>query len=230
KYLGFVYGTLNGKYQYVHFPQFNLSSWAATNPQFVLGMINFLAKPEQKHKGVIVDLRANSGGNSDEISLLVGNFINKKLEHGSIKVKYGPGRNDFSPWLPEYVYPNTRPETQGYNPLPIVVLCDRITGSNGELSTMVFSLLPQATILGDTTFGAYGAVAGPGSRKEVFGGTFKLPNGWEVSMASNVFRFKDGNVYEGIGFPPEILLPLDENQFAQGKDNQLEAALNILPK
>jgi hypothetical protein len=227
KYETFVFGTLENKYQYVHFPQFNITGWAALNPNFALDMIAFLSNPKPFHKGVIVDLRRNGGGNSDEISLLVGNFIKSPLEYGAAKVKYGPNRNDFSGWLPEVVYPNT----QGYNPLPIVVLCDRNTASNGELSTMAFSLLPQATILGDTTFGAFGAVSGPATRKSVIGGSFSLPNGWRVSIASNIFRSKDGNVYEGIGFPPEIYLPLDENLFTStGRDNQLEAALGILPK
>lgn len=225
QFLGFVYGTLAGKYQYIRFPEFNVLSWAGYNPSFVMNMINFMGNPQPYHKGVIIDLRNNGGGNSDEISLLVGSFIKQPLEYGSIKVKTGPNRNDFTPWMPEQVFPSTF----GYNPLPIVVLCDQLTGSNGELSTMAFSLLPHCTVVGTRTFGAHAAIAGQDVRKLTFAGTFYLPNGWKVQTGTCVFRFRDGKVYEGKGFPPDVELPFDVNLYlATGRDNQLEKAVEIL--
>ncbi|MCS6981377.1 MAG: S41 family peptidase [Flavobacteriales bacterium] len=227
KYNGFVFGTLLGKYQFVRFPQFDVLGWAGTNPNFVLNMINFLSNPAPYHKGVIVDLRGNSGGNSDEISLLVGPFIKEPLEYGYLKVKTGPNRNEFSPWMPEKAFPSS----YGFNSLPIVVLCDQLTASNGELTTMALSLLPRCTVVGTTTFGAHAALAGPSVRYLTYAGTFYLPNGWKVQTTVNVFKFKDGNIYEGKGFPPDIHIALDENLFlGLGIDNQLQKALEILPQ
>ncbi|MCS6929703.1 MAG: S41 family peptidase [Saprospiraceae bacterium] len=228
KYKGFVYGVLNNKYQYIHLPEFDIFNVAGENPQFVVDLFEFMANPGPEIKGVILDLRANTGGNPDEISLIVGNFTDKELVVGESKTKYGSNRNEFTPWVPVKVVPN--PESK--NRLPMVVLCDGFSVSSAERTTMALSLLPQVTVVGERTFGAQSAIyPNKVGRNLQYAGSFSLPNGWLVVSAFEVYRFADGQLYEGVGFPPDVVVPLDVARFkATGFDNQLEKALEILPK
>ncbi|MFN4300174.1 MAG: hypothetical protein ACK4EX_10665 [Thermaurantimonas sp.] len=56
-----------------------------------------------------------------------------------------------------------------------------------------------------------------------------MPNGWKVQVALEVFRYINGQVLEGIGYTPEVVLPLDVQQLVNtGKDNQLDKAIDLL--
>ncbi len=230
KFNGFVYGAIDNKYQYIRIPQFNIfgNLLDQNNLQFFSDMIEFMANPAPQYKGVILDLRENVGGNADEVTLIAGNFLDKELVVGESRYKYGSNRNEFGPWIPQKIYPNP----EGYNPLPVVVLCNGFTISAAERVTMALSLLPQVTVVGETTYGAQSVVSfGSEARDFNYAGAFNLPNGWNVSTAVEVYRFADGNLYEGIGFPPDVAVPFDVNLFkTTGRDNQLERALQILPK
>ncbi|MCS6929700.1 MAG: S41 family peptidase [Saprospiraceae bacterium] len=228
KFQGFVYGVLDNKYQYIRIPSFSIFKGLASNPQFFLEMLEFMAKPAPQYKGVILDLRQNGGGIADEVPLIVGNFTDKELLVGESRYKYGSNRNEFSPWVQQKIYPNPK----GYNPLPVVVLCNSLSISAAERTTMALSVLPQVTVVGETTFGAQSAVLfGREGEDSVYAGSFELPNGWTVKMAAEVYRFVDGKLYEGVGFTPDVVVPFDVNLFkSSGRDNQLERALQILPK
>lgn len=229
KFAGFVYGVINNKYQYIRIPQFNVFETFAENSEFFLDMLNFIANPAPQYKGVIIDLRFNPGGFADEVPLFVGNFTEKELLLGHSRYKYGNNRNEFGPWIPVKIFPSSI----GYNPLPVVVLCDGFSISAAERTTMAFSLLPQVTVLGDRTFGAHAPLltGSKEARDITYAGQFILPNGWEVTTGVEVFRHADGNVYEGIGFPPDAVVPFDVNLFkTTGRDNQLEQALQRLPQ
>jgi hypothetical protein len=228
KFNGFVYGAIDNKYQYFRIPEINIYGNVGQNPQFFTDMFDFMANPSPQYKGVILDLRQNGGGLADEVTLIAGNFIDKELLVGQSRYKYGSNRNEFGPWIPQKIYPNP----DGYNPLPLVVLCDGFTISAAERITMALSLLPQVTVVGETTFGAQSALfTGREGRDAAYAGGFVLPNNWIVRTAVEVHRFANGNLYEGIGFPPDVAVPFDINLFkTTGRDNQLERALQILPK
>ncbi|MCS7035291.1 MAG: S41 family peptidase [Saprospiraceae bacterium] len=228
KFNGFVYGVIDNKYQYIRIPAIDIFGNLAQNQQFFIDMVNFMAKPVPQYKGVILDLRQNGGGNADEVTFIAGNFTDKELVVGQSRYKYGSNRNEFSPWVPQKIFPST----EGYNPLPLVVLCNGFTISAAERITMALSLLPQVTVVGETTFGAQSALfTGREGRDAAYAGSFILPNNWNITTAVEVYRFADGNLYEGVGFPPDILVPFDVNLFkTTGRDNQLERALQVLPK
>ncbi len=58
-----------------------------------------------------------------------------------------------------------------------------------------------------------------------------LSNSWEVTTAVEMHCFADENLYEGVGFPSDVPVPFDVNLFkTTGRDNQLERALQALPK
>ncbi|MFN4081091.1 MAG: S41 family peptidase [Saprospiraceae bacterium] len=227
KFNGFVYGVIDNKYQYVRIPEFRIFIDGSQNPEFFEDMLNFMANPAPQYKGLILDLRFNPGGVADEVTLVAGNFTDRELVVGSTRYKYGNNRNEFGPWIPQKIFPSSI----GYNNLPVVILCDAFTISAAERVTMAMSLLPQVTVLGERTIGAHGALVQEEGRDVVYAGEFFLPNGWKVQAAVEVFRHADNNVYEGIGFPPDVVVPFDVNLFkTTGRDNQLEQALQKLPQ
>lgn len=60
------------------------------------------------------------------------------------------------------------------------------------------------------------------------GGQFST--GWLTSVhtSSLMFKYKDGNVYEGVGFPPDMTVPYNPAALKAGRDLQLEAALSLI--
>jgi C-terminal processing protease CtpA/Prc len=54
-----------------------------------------------------------------------------------------------------------------------------------------------------------------------------LPNGWQFTMSNEVYTSADGDIYEKVGNPPDIEIPLDVASFQAGKDTMLDAALEL---
>lgn len=52
--------------------------------------------------------------------------------------------------------------------------------------------------------------------------------GQPVVTSSVEFRYVDGKVYEGKGFPPDIVVPFDLAALGSGVDPQLEMAISLL--
>jgi len=44
-----------------------------------------------------------------------------------------------------------------------------------------------------------------------------------------MFKYIDGNIYEGKGFPPDYDVPFSLNAFQTTGDTQLEKALTLMP-
>jgi|GEM_PF-3194830 hypothetical protein len=241
KYEGYIFGTLMGKYQYIRAKTFDISIRLAEgdNVEFFVDMINFMLNPLPIHKGVIIDLRQNGGGATADLVYFAGAFTEKTIVFSQQRSKKGPNRHDYGPWTPLEFYSLVeafREAGLSANPntLPCMVLCDRATVSQAEATVMALSVLPQVTVVGDRTFGAHGAFT-PASNatlsNAIFGGPFKLPNGWTVTTASQVVKYIDGKVYEGIGFPPDVVEKLDLPRLLNtGRDNQLEKAIQLLPQ
>lgn len=220
---GYVYGTISNNIQYVRIPGFDISM-NLDDPQYKQ-LINFIENPKPNHKGIIFDVRHNGGGLAADLQLLVGTFTQNKLLVGHARQKVGSGRFDYGPWFPIAINPGKK-----FNPLPVVVLCDDLSISMAEAFTMSMSVLPQVTTVGTTTFGAHGPLLFHNTTTMITGSrSFYLPNGWRVQLAVEVFRPIWGRVLEGIGYTPEIILPLNIQALNNnGSDNQLDKAIDLL--
>ncbi|MFN3950981.1 MAG: S41 family peptidase [Thermaurantimonas sp.] len=224
KFDGYVYGTINNNIQYVRLPGFSLSM-NLDDPKYNQ-LINFIENPKPNHKGIIFDVRHNGGGLASDLQLLVGTFTKDKTLIGHARQKVGSGRFDYSPWFPIEINPGKK-----FNPLPVVILCDNISISMAEAFTMAMAVLPQVTTVGTTTFGAHGPLLFQNTTTMITGSrSFYLPNGWRVQLALEVFRpIIEGKVLEGIGYTPEVILPLDVQALDNnGSDNQLDKAIDLL--
>ena len=163
-------------------------------------------------KGMIIDLRNNSGGSTSNMFKLLSIFDNHGQELFKSQIKSGPGHDEFTDYRTVYAADSCfmgkdKPYTK-----PVAVLIDRGSYS----ATSFFSVATQAydniKLFGDYSGGGTGMPNG---------GT--LPNGWGYRFSITRTIAIDGGNYEN-GVPPTERILLDRDLAAQGIDNIIEAA------
>jgi carboxyl-terminal processing protease len=164
-------------------------------------------------EGLVVDIRNNPGGNDQESVYIAGRFVEDTKTGFKFRLKNGPGHQDFTPFY-EYTI---RPTGKSRYSKGVVVLTHRFTISAAETFAMAMSLNEHVTLVGDTTSGAFSDM---NSRE--------LPNGWVYTISIGDWRASDGTSYEGVGFPPDIVVQNDSADVAAGRDEALEKAISIL--
>ena len=224
-----ITGTIGGNILYLGFNQFNLNTSYTVSDNGVKRVlqyfINYLHNPPSGFKGVIIDVRGNGGGEVSDLNFLVGNLINTKLTIGYTRYKSGNGRLDYTPWAPAVV----TPQAGAINiTVPVVVLTDIWTTSMAELTAMAVHALPNGNghTVGETTWGANGPLA---DNEILNGGQFTAANFLFAYTSSSMFKYIDGNIYEGKGFPPDYNVPFNLHAFQTTGDTQLEKALSLMP-
>jgi len=224
-----IAGTIGGNVLYLGFNQFNLKNsytGADNGVKPVLQyFLNYLHNPPSGFKGIIIDVRGNGGGDISDLNFLVGNLISTKLTVGYTRYKSGNGRLDYTPWAPAIVTPDTGAKAVT---VPVVAITDIWTTSMAELTAMAIHALPGGNghTVGETTWGA----TGPLTNNEILnGGQFTGANFVSVYTSSSMFKYIDGKIYEGKGFPPDYDVPFNENDFQTYGDKQLEKALSLMP-
>ena len=222
-----LYGTINNEVLYFSCNAFRLmKSYYSTQTNGVQTVIQYffdkLSNLPSDIKGIIVDVRGNPGGDLADLNFFVGHFIDKPLHFGYTQSKSGNGRLDFTPWVNACVQP--QPGAKAVQ-RPIVVLGDINSASLSEDVVMAIHTLPGSIFVGENTWGA----TGPLTENEVYdAGQFVVCDFLEVKTSSCKFKYLDGKIYEGVGFPPDIFVPYAINDILKGKDNQLEKALSII--
>ncbi len=163
--------------------------------------------------GVIIDLRVNRGGSSGVMSALIDRFADMERSYHVSRYRDGPEHDDFSDPETYYLYPTDN----AIGDTPLAVLTGRRTYSAGEYFTLGAMVLPQATILGDTTNGVFGS------------NTMKvLPNGWEITLSPELVTSVYGVCYEGIGIPPDIRVMASRVEVDTGYDAVIDRAIELL--
>ena len=51
------------------------------------------------------------------------------------------------------------------------------------------------------------------------------PNGWQFGLSNEVYYASDGQVYEGLGLQPDVVVPINIENLLAGQDDMLTAAL-----
>ncbi|HVX50207.1 MAG TPA: S41 family peptidase [Chitinophagaceae bacterium] len=225
---------------YLSFSKFALvSAYQGASPKIKAVLDYFFNKLSSNTiTGLIVDVRGNIGGDISDLNFLVGSLISSPLQIGYTKSKSGTGRLDYTPWAPAVVTP--RPGATAFTK-PIVVLADGESVSMAELTTMALKRLSNTTVVGDTTWGANG----PLTSNDVYNaGSFNFGNVYtnietgatsyygNAYTSSTQFKYIDGKVYEGKGFPPDVDIKQTLNTvFLRNNyidDPQLDKAITLL--
>lgn len=158
---------------------------------------------------VIIDVRINFGG-SDAVSLaLASRFADEKRLVTTKQARDGDG---FTASQEFYVEPGGPQQFTK----DIIVLTSRLTVSAGETFVLAMDVLPYVTMIGDNTAGAYSDVL-----------MRALPNGWQFGLSNEVYTTVDGEVYEKVGNPPDIVAPFDPDHMRIGTDTILITALEL---
>jgi hypothetical protein len=187
-------------------------------------------------KGVILDVRGNSGGNAVEPGMILGRLTNKEMVMAYTKRKNGEGRLDYTPWIPFRVLPF--PGAPNVT-VPIVILTDVHSASCSELTTMGVRNLPAGNgiQIGKTTNGGngkltYNAVENGGQFSTVIMFNGVIPEYQQIKLVYTSSEMTkaafDGKCYEGKGIPPNIDVALDVDKYRNGIDTQLERAVQYI--
>ncbi|MFF1354058.1 S41 family peptidase [Streptomyces sp. NPDC058297] len=174
------------------------------------------AIPWERLRGLIVDVRANSGG-ADPLGLRVLSRLTGQPYTAYTKFARNDPRDPalFTPGQPITVRPYTGPRFTG----PLAVLTGPLTISAGESFTQALMERAPAPIrIGQNTQG-------------VFSDTMDraLPNGWRFILPNEEYRRADGTTFDGPGIPPQHRTPVfTEKELDQGRDSALAKARELL--
>jgi len=158
-------------------------------------------------KGIIIDLRGNSGGETELGLLLAGLLVDKETlisttqtRKGETQYKAKPGKN---PYLG-----------------PVVILLDEECASESEEMTAGLQAMGRVFVIGRT------------SRGEDMDATLEgLPmNSLALLYPVGLSRTPKGIVIEGRGVIPDLDVKLTRAELLEGKDAQLEAAIQHLAR
>ena len=178
-----------GRLGYVHVPDMMSAGWAEFHRDFTI---------EVAHEGLLVDVRANSGGHTS--GLVVEKLTRKIIAW------------DFSRRGKPVSYPLDAPRG------PVVTLTDEWAGSDGDIVTQAIKTYDVGPVVGTRT---WGGVLGYDYPRELVDGTF-------VTQANLGFFFDgDGSEAENYGVDPDVEVRIAPQDWAAGRDPQLEKAVRM---
>jgi carboxyl-terminal processing protease len=237
-----VSGTIGGHILYLYFKSFHLQRFYnvddSLNATLKFFFDRFTADSAQTYDGIIFDVRDNYGGEIQDFDFILGSIVQDQVPYGYVRTKNGNGRLDYSPWTTVVINP-----AKGAKPLApsqkIVVLADDWSQSAAEQFTMAVKRLPNSKFIGTTTWGATGPFFGSDDLTDLFSGPFNIgvmgtseattkPYGI-VKTSSCMFKYINDSIYEGRGFPPDIMVRAsDSAALFSGVDSALQTAINFL--
>lgn len=199
----FSYATIEDSILYVRVPDmgFMLTLRRLLREQLTDGNI----------KSVIIDLRDNSGGDSNDVPNLLGDYVDEKTFLGSYIEKSGPAREDETDDIPVFAVPNSE-----FNfDQEVILLINRRCFSATSYMAAMCKGLEKFTLVGQVTGGGGGGNAG-----------FELSNGWVVALSVSDFVDKEGKSIE-LGVEPDEFIENTADDIANGIDKMLEKAIEI---
>jgi hypothetical protein len=193
-----------------------IGSWALDDAGFakVEAALDALADA----RALILDVRANGGGNEDWAAKVAGRFTDREVTWGKVRYRDAsqPRRTDaFLPPVDKVLKPRTPGKCDAR---PVVVLQGPFCVSSNEAFVQMMGALPNVTTVGLPT---RGASANPAPLELLPGVKLWVPR-WQALAL-------DGRLLEGTGIAPDVVVqqgggPRDD------RDATLEAALVRLRK
>jgi carboxyl-terminal processing protease len=156
--------------------------------------------------GIIFDLRGNPGGLGMMASAIASQLSNQPGSLGSMKMRTGEVKFG--------VFPQQNPNLR-----PVVILIDGGSASTSEIFAGGMQELGRAVIIGERSLGA------------ALPSTFqKLPTGALFQYAIADFKTPKGVLIEGRGVIPDIEVKWDRNSLLNGRDLQMDSAIEQILK
>ena len=178
------------------------------------GSLKYLVNRYKNCKGMVIDLRQNSGGSISNIAALLSIFDNHKQLLYQSQAKLGPEHDAFSEALSVYAADSSLLGKHNAYTKPVAVLIDRGSYSATSFFAICTMAYDNIRLFGDYSGGGLGLPNGG-----------VLPNGWTYRFSTTRTLAIDGRNYEN-GVPPDVHVLLDPACTAQGVDNVIEAAVD----
>lgn len=166
-------------------------------------------------RGLIVDVRMNSGGDSLLAAMVAGRFVDKARTYLYYRHRNGPARTDLTEKIPQQV----NPRGPWRYDRPVILLMGQKCLSANESFCAQMSVCPQVTTMGDHTRGSTG-----------FPIWFKLAAEIEVWIPQWIAYLPDGQVFDERGVQPDILFEGTAGSFTGNRDELMSMALERLRK
>lgn len=188
---------------------------------------------EGKLKGVIIDVRCNGGGSNTDQACVQGALLpSGGYKAGTYKMKAGTGRLDYSVDY-DFISGTAPFSHEVIDDVPVIALCDHLSGSNAEITSIIVKQMPNGVVVGSQTYGAMSCIDlfYPHTNSGVFG----KQNETSIYgfQPTSLISYPGYGSLEGIGVTPSegYNLEFDTQLYAaEGRDNQLEAALSCIRK
>jgi C-terminal processing protease CtpA/Prc len=171
-------------------------------------------------QGMIIDLRYNTGGNSNNGFKILSRLIDRPLEAAKWKTrKYLPA---FRAWgEQEEWYEDSMGTIKPFQGKrysgPLVVLSGHNTVSAAEDFLVPLKFSNRAKIIGDITAGSTGNPI-----------SIALPGGYVLRVCTKIDTFPDGKEFVGVGIRPDIQVSCSRMNIVDGRDVVLDKALEAL--
>ncbi|MFQ5571350.1 MAG: S41 family peptidase [Rhodothermales bacterium] len=196
----FEYGILEGNIGYVYISEFLGTHQFSTALDFL-----------KDTKGLIIDDRNGKGGNAEDIIRIMSRFTTSPFQP---PVFYKRGE--------PIQWPLIQPDGPYQYTNPVVLLINGAAFSARENFAEWIKQLPHVTAVGDTTAGGGGGIT------DDMPGDYQLPSGKWIHFTTIDLRRVDGLPVENLGVLPDIQVVQTEEDIRQGRDKQLEYAIDLL--
>jgi carboxyl-terminal processing protease len=151
--------------------------------------------------GLIIDLRANGGGQTDVLLNIASNFFAAPTYTGGFRRRDGT-LDRYLTHAPAHLYKQ-----------PVVILIDERSASASETFTIFMQESKRAYVIGRQSNGAL-----LNTRIQ------KIKGGGTLRVSIRAYVSPNGRVPEGTGVIPDQTIPLTISDLRQGRDAALEAA------
>jgi carboxyl-terminal processing protease len=174
-----------------------------------------LKKKLKGARGVILDLRANGGGDAEAMSDIASTFLGVGTSLGQFTDRAGTSFT-ISTHLRSLLTPDPLTQTQ----LPLTVLTSERTASAAEIFVEALRISGRATIIGSETCGCVLAVRN----------RHLLPDGGLLDVSELDYQTAQGHRLEGHGLKPDEIVTIERSDLYAGRDRAMELALSKLTR
>ncbi|MFM7297278.1 MAG: S41 family peptidase, partial [Planctomycetota bacterium] len=164
-------------------------------------------------KALAIDARTNSGGNEDLAREIAAWFVDGEVTYARHRVRTGPGADGFAPTVERRLRGNDAPRRID---VPLAVLTGPFAMSSNESFVLMLRRARDCTLVGQPTAGSSGNPQ-----------PFELGNGVVARIPSWQFLDAEGQLLEGRGVAPDVLVPCTPEDLKSG-DPILSKALEVL--
>jgi C-terminal processing protease CtpA/Prc len=210
--------TLDGGWGYLRLTTFDYIDAQSTIEQFDAALDPLMDTP-----GLIIDARENSGGTAEAFLTAAGRFLNREAVLSYVQERQ-PGQTRVREFVDEKTGESVsriplraQPREPTYAG-PVVILIDRGCFSACEGFAGGLQSVDRALLIGpETSGGGSGWVAG-----------WELPSDAVISFSWTVMWLPNGEIVEGNGVEPDIMVRLRGRDFASGRDRVMQRAIKAL--